>query len=107
MGILTLFSGYGERLWTIQPDYIGQGALPIKWGKRREQLIWTNTSREAMAFYDGYGRRVKTLSEIQRMLGDRMRREIGARTVRLGRESRELLAVTIEGKMCLFAPEGD
>ncbi len=105
MGILNLFSGNGDRLWTIQPDYIGQGALPVGWGRRREQLIWTNTSREAMAFYDGYGQRVKTLTEIQRMVGDHMRREIGAGVVRLGSEPSDLLGVTVEGRLYLFSSE--
>jgi hypothetical protein len=104
-GILTLFSGRGDRLWSIQPDYIGQGAQMVRWRKREAQLIWTNTSREALALYDGYGRRVKELPALQAAFGERPRREVTASVVRLGTDAADLLALTIEGRMLLYAPQ--
>ena len=70
-------SGYGDRLWTIQPDYIGQGSCPIQWGNLDAKLIWANTTGPVQAFYDGYGRRVKELTELRRLCGDRLRTGFG------------------------------
>lgn len=105
MGILTLFSGRGERLWSIQPDYIGQGSCPVEWAGRR--LIWTNTSASAQAFYDGFGRRVKELPELRRLWGGRMRRDVSARVVRLGTDPTQYLALSLDGRFHLFGPRRD
>jgi len=105
MGILNLFSGYGERLWTIQPDYIGQGASPVTWGNSEEQLIWTNTSGQVQAFYDGYGRRVKVLHKLQKLWGNRMRRDVGISVTRMGNDSTELICLAFDGKMYAFGPK--
>jgi hypothetical protein len=104
MGILTLFSGHGDRLWTIQPDYSGQGAVPVTWGRRTEQLIWTNTSAAAQALYDGYGRRVKELPALRQAFGDRMRKDVGTVVARLGTEPTEYLCLTTEGTLQIFGP---
>ncbi len=105
-GILTLFSGRGERLWTIQPDYVGQGATPIVWGSAGHQLIWTNTSRDAQAFWDGYGRRVKRLRELSERWGNRMSREVGrgGKSIRFGKEARDVITLTVEGKLYIYGP---
>lgn len=104
MGILTLFSGSGDRLWSIQPDYVGQGATPVSWGDSETQLIWVNTSRAAMGLYDGYGRLAKPLPALQHLFGDRMRREVQAAVVRVGHDSTPLLSLTVDGRMHMFAP---
>ncbi|MCD6519447.1 MAG: hypothetical protein J7M05_05965 [Anaerolineae bacterium] len=105
-GILSLFSGRGERLWTIQPDYIGQGACPVQWGDLPEQLLWVNTTGPAQAFYDGHGRLVKRLPAISQLWGGRMRKEIlGPEAVRLGKRPGDLLCLGIEGRLYLFGPE--
>jgi hypothetical protein len=106
MGILTLFSGYGDRLWSIQPDYIGQGSCPVTWGNEEEQLIWMNTSGPVQSLYDGYGRRVKDLPELRRLWGNRMRREVSTRVIRMGNDPTELLCIAVEGKMYIFGPSG-
>jgi len=105
MGILTLFSGSGDRLWTIQPDYIGQGATPVSWGEREEQLIWTNTSARAQALYDGHGRRVKELAKLQSIFGDRVRKDVGPAVIRMGADSTEYLTLTVDGRMHIFKPQ--
>jgi outer membrane protein assembly factor BamB len=105
-GILTLFSGRGERLWTIQPDYVGQGATPVVWGKAGHRLIWTNTSRDAQAFYDGHGRLVKRLPELSRIWGNRMNREVGraGSPVRIGTDPTDYLTLTVDGVLHVFGP---
>lgn len=105
MGILTLFSGYGDRLWTIQPDYIGQGSRPIQWGNLKSKLIWTNTTGSAQAFYDGYGRRVKELTELRRLCGDRLRTGFGVSANRIGRDATDYLCLSLDGKMYVFGPK--
>lgn len=104
-GILTLFSGHGERLWTIQPDHIGQGSCPVWWGKGDTQLIWTNTTGPVQALYDGYGRKVKDLPELRRLWGKRMRRDVQTEVIRLGQDPTEYLCLIFEGKLYAFGPE--
>jgi hypothetical protein len=103
-GILTLFSGYGDHLWSIQPDYIGQGSCPVTWGDLDAQLIWMNTSGPVQAFYDGYGRRVKTLPELSKLWGDRMRRDVVTRAVRIGTDPWDYLTVTLDDNLYAFGP---
>ena len=106
MGILSLFSGRGERLWTIQPDYVGQGARPLTWPGSSTQLIWTNTSARAQALRDGFGRKVRDLEGIRRLFGTRMRRELDCDVVNVGTAPTDYLAVRCDGRLHLFGPEG-
>ncbi len=105
-GILTLFSGRGERLWTIHPDYIGQGTTPIVWGSAGHRLIWTNTSRDVQAFWDGYGRRVKRLTEFSTLCGDRMGRGIGCGVtkMRFGNDVRDVMRLNVNGEIHIYGP---
>jgi hypothetical protein len=105
-GILTLFSGRGERLWSIQPDYIGQGSCPVQWGAADTQLIWVNTSGPIQALYDGYGQRVKALSELSLLWGDRMRRDVATGVIRMGSDVTDYLSLTVDSRMFVFGPEG-
>ena len=105
MGILNLFSGYGDRLWTIQPDYLGQGSIPVRWGDEEEKLIWVNTSGPVQALYNGHGQRVKDLPELRRLWGNRMRRDVSTRVSRMGSDPTELLCIAFDGKMYAFGPE--
>jgi len=105
MGILTLFSGHGDRLWTIQPDYIGQGSCPVKWGDVNPQLIWMNTTGPVQSFYDGYGRCVKELTELRRLWGERLRTNAGARPIRMGTDTTDFLCLSLDGNMYVFGPE--
>jgi hypothetical protein len=68
-GILTLFSGRGDRLWSIQPDYMLQGTLPVQWTPEGPQHIWCCRSLRAMGLYDGFGRLVKPLDRLRRLYG--------------------------------------
>ena len=104
-GILTLFSGRGERMWTIQPDFIGQGSCPVTWGDGDVRLIWANTSGPIQSLYDGYGRRVKVLSELRLLWGDRMRREVGTTVARMGTEPTEYLCLVLDNKLYAFGPQ--
>ncbi|MGB9597650.1 MAG: hypothetical protein ACPL7B_15310, partial [Candidatus Poribacteria bacterium] len=102
MGILNLFSGYGDRLWTIQPDYLGQGSCPVNWGKHK--LIWMNTSGHVQSFYNGYGQRVKVLQELKELWGNRMRRDVKCFVTRMGKEPDELICMCLDGKIYAFKP---
>ena len=66
-GILTLFSGRGKRLWSVQPDYVLQGSRPVQWASEGPQHIWLNTSRAAFGLYDGWGRLVKPLNAMREL----------------------------------------
>ncbi|NLG26741.1 MAG: hypothetical protein GX557_02445 [Chloroflexi bacterium] len=77
----------------------------MHWGSAETQQLWTNTSREALALYDGHGHRVKELTALQEAFGDRPRREVGASVVRLGTSPQDLLCLSVDGKMHLFGPE--
>ena len=107
MGILTLFSGRGDRLWTIQPDYAGQGSTPISWLSDQPQLLWTNTSEAVQAFYDGYGRRLKQLPELSDLWQGRPRAQVGNSTVHIGTDPQEYIAVAIENQIHIFGPDTD
>ena len=104
-GIQTLLSGRGERLWTIQPDYIAQGSTPVTWGSAGHRFVWTNTSRDAQAFYDGYGRLVKRLPELSRVWGDGMDRRRQGTVVRIGYDTQEYLTLTNGGVLYVFGAE--
>jgi hypothetical protein len=105
MGILTLFSGHGDRLWTIQPDYIGQGSIPVQWGNVDPMLIWMNTTGPVQSLYDGYGRRVKELIELRQLLGNRPRTEVRAAPIRMGKDKTDYLSLTLDGNMYVFGPK--
>ena len=103
-GIFTLFSGRGERLWTIQPDYLLEGTCPVRWLADGPELIWVNTSVEGQGLYDGHGRRVKTLDRIRALWrGDPC---AGLRGTSLRREPDgcDLLAVKAGETIHLFGP---
>jgi len=104
MGILTLLSGRGERLWDIQPDYVGQGTCPVHWPPAEAQLIWANASGPVQGLYDGFGRRVKELPALREAWGPRMRKDVASDVVRLGRDKTEYLALTFDGRVHLFGP---
>jgi hypothetical protein len=103
-GILTLFSGHGDRLWTIQPDHIGQGSCPVWWGERETQLIWTNTTGPVQALYDGYGCKVKDLPEVRALWGKHMKREVQTSVLRFGTDPTEHLCLAVDGKLYAFGP---
>jgi len=104
-GILTLLSGRGERLWTIQPDYVLQGSCPVQWVEGGPQHIWLNTSPEGQGLYDGHGRLVKPLDTMRRLWGDRTRMDIQCQALRREPNACDLLGVKVGGRIRLFAPE--
>lgn len=102
-GIMTLLAGDGTRLWTIQPDYVGQGCAQINWAGRN--LLWTNTSRQVQALYDGYGRKVNDLVELTRAYGDGPRMDVSTTVICRGDDPRELLALGSGTKLHIFGPK--
>jgi len=59
-GILNLFSGRGERLFTFEPDNVSQGGPPVNWIGNGEDLILLATSSKSIGLWDGFGRKVVT-----------------------------------------------
>jgi len=104
MGILTLFSGRGERLWTRQSDYRGQGAEFVTWPGGGPQLIWSCTSGPNQALYDGFGRRVRELRALPTLCGDRMRKDLGPRILRMGDDGQDYLGMHVDGLLHVFGP---
>lgn len=100
-GILTLFSGRGDRLWSIQPDYILQGTAPVQWTTEGPQHIWCCRSLMAMGLYDGYGRMVKPLDKIRKLYGSGNKRP--TRVLRRKPDGTDLLGVRVGDVLHLFS----
>ena len=102
-GILTLFSGRGERLWTIQPDYVLQGTCPVQWVPGGPEHIWVNTSLRGMGLYDGHGRLAKPLDKIRALYGCGTNKP----TIELRRapEGPSLLGLRVGDDLRLFGPK--
>ena len=104
-GVLSLFSGRGEYLWYTQPTFVVQRPCPVQWPGSEADLIWINATGEDQAFLDGYGRSVKQLRWISRLYEDRLRYDLSPEVVRLGTLKQDLLAITVDEVVHLFAPE--
>jgi len=102
-GIITLLAGDGSRLWSIQPDYVGQGCAQVSWAGRN--LLWTNTSRQVQGLYDGEGRLARPLPEVTRLYGDAPRMEVSTAVIRRGGDPQEYLALGARGSLYLFGPD--
>jgi len=105
MGILTLFSGLGDRLWSIQPSFI-PAATPVQWLAGGPQHLWVNSTCGALGLYDGYGRCVSELDAVRAAWGARPPNEVRASVLQRSVDGPELLALTIEDRVVLFRAEG-
>ncbi|MEA3400071.1 MAG: hypothetical protein U9R79_02390 [Armatimonadota bacterium] len=103
MGITTLLSGLGDRLWTIQPHFI-PGTRPVQWLPEGPQHLWVCPTRQTLALYDGRGRRIRELEALQRAWGDRPATQVRGTVLRRSPEGRDLLALTIDERILLFGP---
>jgi hypothetical protein len=103
-GILTLFSGRGERLWSFQPDYLLQGTCPVQWTRQGAQHIWVNTSARGMGLYDGEGRLVKPLESLRGLYAGR--HKLPAQALRRDPAGPDLLGLNVDGRLHLFGPRG-
>jgi len=104
-GIITLFSGRGDRLWTIQPDYIGEGTLPVQWLPEGPQHIWVNTSYAGQGLYDGSGALVHPLQRIRDLWGgERLVWDVKNYALRVSPDGPDLLGVGIGRRVVLFGP---
>ena len=90
-GITTLFSGFGDRLWSIQTNGFSGGGTPILWKGHRLILM------DEMLF-DGEGQRVKDLAELRKMKGN-------INVARgMGNDPSDFLCLNADGKLYVFAP---
>jgi hypothetical protein len=62
-GVLILFDGRGERLFSFEPDNISQGGPAVNWTGDGQELMLLGTSKQAHGLYDAYGRKVVTFPE--------------------------------------------
>ena len=104
-GLLSLFTGRGEYLWSAQPTFVVQRPQPIRWPGAEGDLIWISTTGDDQAFLDGHGRRVKDLPRVSRLYENRLRYDLNPEVVRVGASEQELLAVTVDGIVHLFGPD--
>lgn len=99
-GIISLFSGHGERLWTIQPDFIGEGSKPVQWLPDGPQHLWHNTSPEAMGLYDGYGKLVQPLEAIRELITGKY--QCQTQVLKRKPDGTDLLGVQVDQTLHLF-----
>ncbi len=99
-GILTLFSGRGDRLWSIQPDYVLQGSAPVQWTPTGPQHIWCCRSLQAMGLYDGFGRLVKPLAKLRQLYESGTKKP--TQVLRQTPDGPDLLGLRIGDRLHLF-----
>jgi hypothetical protein len=90
-GIATLFSGYGDRLWSLQTNSFSGEGYPVRWGSKRLILM------DDM-LYDGEGFRIKDLAGLRRMGGN-----ISVING-IGKDPSDVLCVNADNKLYLFSP---
>lgn len=106
-GILTLFSAVGEKLWSVQPDYVLQDSCPVRWSASAPQLLWINTSERAMGLYDGHGRLVHPLPELRKVFAGKTRMQVPAAAWLRRPGGRHWLGLEWGETLYLFRPEDD
>ncbi len=57
-GLLVLFGGTGDPLFSFEPDNINQAGSAVNWGGDGRELMLLSTSVRALGMYDAYGRKV-------------------------------------------------
>ncbi len=62
-GILTFFSGSGDKLFQFQPDYVSQGGPPVNWRGDGQEFVFLFSTASVVGLYDAYGRKVVELPE--------------------------------------------
>jgi len=104
MGILTLLSGLGDRLWTMQPSFIPM-STPVQWLPDGPQHLWVNSTRDVLGLYDGHARCVHELPAVRAAWGDRPPTQVRASVMRREADGQDLLALTMDGRILLFGRE--
>jgi len=62
-GILILFSGTGERLFSFEPDNVSQGGPAVNWTGDGQELMLLSSTASSLGLYDAYGRKVVIFPE--------------------------------------------
>lgn len=105
-GIITSFDPEGGRLWTIQPDFIGQGCTPVRVSGKKYDLLWTNTTGASQGLYDGTGEFVAHLPEAQVLWSGKSRRKVATLVLASGAHTgKDIMAVQTAGAVHLFKVE--
>lgn len=104
-GILTLFSNQGERLWTIQPDYILQESCPIQWEECGPQHFWLNTTEESQGLYNGHGELEQPLDPVRAVWKGHTALDVQSTAIRRSpTDLVDTLAVTTGNIVHFFSP---
>lgn len=104
-GILTLFSNQGERLWTIQPDYILQESCPIQWEECGPQHFWLNTTEESQGLYNGHGELEQPLDPVRAVWKGHTALDVQSTAIRRSpTDLVDTLAVTAGNIVHFFSP---
>jgi hypothetical protein len=107
-GIISLFDGFGEMLWSICPDDNShRGPNIISWPGSETQLIWLNVSPEKQYLLDGYGRLVRQLPALSSIWGKHLYRDVNLYALRLGESNYDSMYFSIKEHLYIFKPESE
>ncbi len=105
-GVLSLFSGRGEHLWSSQPTFhVVEEPVAVAWPGAEADLLWVHTLDSRQAFYDGFGRCVKRFPQIEALIGEWPHRDLNAQAVRFGNGAQQMMAFTAHDRLHVFGPE--
>lgn len=101
-GILTFFSGRGEKLFYFQPDYVSQGGPPVNWRGDGQEFLFLFSTASVCGLYDAYGRKVVELPE-------EVRRDYYAKTSPIAQDiigdPRDELIFAVDGKLYIYTQD--
>ncbi len=107
-GVMTLFSGTGEQLFSFEPDNICEGGPAVNWTGDGQELMLLSSSLQTLGMYDAYGRKVVVFPE------DAPTAQPGqpywpyrgqARPLDLTGDARDEIVLTHEGKLLIYSQD--
>ena len=107
-GVLSLFSGRGEHLWSIQPTFhVIEPPVALAWPGAEVDLLWVHTLDSGQALYDGFGRCVKRFPQMEAVIGEWPHRYLNAQTALFGGRPQPVLTFTAHDRLQIFGPAGN
>jgi hypothetical protein len=100
-GILSYFSGRGDRLLNFQPDTVSQGGPPVNWTGDGQELLLLSSSSKALGMYDGKGRKVVLFPD------DLKQYREGLMIADVLRDTRDELIFIIDGELQIYTQDND
>jgi len=106
--VLSLFSGRGEHLWSIQPTFhVIEPPVALAWPGAEVDLLWVHTLDSGQALYDGFGRCVKRFPQMEAVIGEWPHRYLNAQTALFGGRPQPVLTFTAHDRLQIFGPAGN